>query len=318
MATRLEVRSYYRKIIGFLSAINAFWVMCISGLAIYISDFGELSPDTNAQISEFVLYGFYMTFFLGAFAILCLLIGGIVGMVSSSEGIFKFLMIISVMTSVFTVVFIYSTIYSLWFAKITWSASYAKTILYIGLALGLVVLAYSVTTIVMSILGRKYYDIGKKAPKDVSGEVKVARLNNKFTGITMASFIVMSLAIYLLCLYFKNDVKAYDALQYVDNSKYIGLFSRVFYAGIVMSVIQLVMTVLIFVKGSKTIMYANKIVLLGQCAVIAFYIIVSATAMGQEFSKRGYADSSYIIFSYLMVIINFIVAVRAFRQKLSE
>ena len=59
MATRIEVRDYYRKTIGFKSLINSLWLLCCAGLAIYISDYGELNPETNSNMNEMVLYGYY-------------------------------------------------------------------------------------------------------------------------------------------------------------------------------------------------------------------------------------------------------------------
>lgn len=317
MATRIEVRDYYRKTIGFVSLINSLWLLCCAGLAIYISDYGELNPESNPNMSEMVLYGYYAMFFIGAFMVLLLFVGGIVALKSNSESIFKMLMTSSAITGVLGAIFAYSTAYSLWWAGVEWNDTYSTTIMVISLVLGLITVVYSIFTIVMAFLGRKYYDNGRKTAKEAV-DIDKQRLNVKFTGYTMTSYILIALAVYALCLYFKNDIIEFDKIQGADNAKYIGLFNRVFIAGLVMSAIHIVMTVFVFVKGTKTIMYANKIVMMGQCAVTAFYILVSATALNMEFSKRGYADSSYIIFSYILLAINLAIAIRTFRMQVSE
>ena len=317
MATRKEVRDYYRKSIGFMALINAMWLLCISGLAIYISDFGELSPETNAQISELLLYGYYTTFFIGAFMVVMLFVGGIVGLKSQSEGVFKYLMTVSGITAILAAIFTFSVGYTMWGAKIDWEDSYTVVIFIISLVLGILTLVYSVFTIVMAVLGRRYYDIGKKSAKEAT-DIKIDRLNVKFTGYTMITYILFALVVYFFSLYFKNDVIAYDKLYADDNTRYINLFNRVFIAGLVMSAIHVVMTVFVFAKGTKQIVYANKIVLMGQTAVAAFYVLVTATALGKNFSKNGYADSAYIIFSYIFIITNLIIAIRAFKMKVNE
>lgn len=317
MATRIDVRDYYRKSIGISSLINALWMLCSAGLAIYISDYGELNPETNEKMNELVLYGYYATFFIGAFMVLILFIAGIVALKSNSESIFKMLMSVSIVTGVLGAIFSYSSAYSLWWAGVEWKDAYSKTIITISLILGLITLMYSVFTVVMAFLGSKYYDNGRKEAKEVV-DIKKQRLDVKFTGYTMVSYILIALAVYALSFYFKNDIIEFDRIQGANNAKYIGLFNRVFIAGVVMSVIHIVMTVFVFVKGTKTIMYANKIVMMGQCAVTAFYILVSATALDMEFSKRGYADASYIIFSYILIAINLAVAIRTFRMKISD
>ncbi len=317
MATRTEVRDYYRKSIGIASIVNALWMLCSAGLAIYISDYGELNPETNEKISELVLYGYYATFFIGAFMVLILFIAGIVALKSNSESIFKMLMSVSVVTGVLGAIFSYSSAYSLWWAGVEWSDTYSKTIIIISLILGILTVVYSVFTVIMAFLGKKYYDNGRKEAKEAV-DIKKQRLDVKFTGYTMVSYILIALAVYGLSLYFKNDIIEFDRIQGADNAKYIGLFNRVFIAGMVMSFIHAVMTVLVFVKGTNTIMYANKIIMMGQCAVTAFYILVSATALDMEFSKRGYADASYIVFSYILIAMNLAIAIRTFKMKISD
>ena len=316
MATRTDIRNYYRKSIGFISLINSLWLLCISGLAIYISDFGELSPETNSEMSEFLLYGYYATFFVGAFMVLLLFIGGIVALKSQSEGVFKFLIMISGVTLILAVIFIYSAAYTIWWSGVEWKDAYTMGILVISLVLGLLTFAYSLFTIIMAILGKRYYD-GKKNAKEAEG-VSLDRLNVKFTGYTMITYILIALAVYAFAFYFKSEIITYDDIQGASNTKWINLFNRVFIAGIVMSVIHAVMTVCVFVKGTKQIMYANKIVLMGQCAVTAFYIIVTIAIFNKSFTKINYPDPAYIIFSYILIGINLISAIRAFRMKVSE
>lgn len=317
MATRLEVRDYYRKSIGFMSLINTMWLLCIAGLAIYISEFGQLDPETNSKISELLLYGYYATFFFGGLMVLLLLIGSIVALKSKSEGVFKFLMTISGITLILAAIFTFSSIYTIWFAGVEWKDEYSLNILIISLVLGVLTCAYSVFTIIMGILGRRYYDTAKKPAKEAA-EVKLDRLNVKFTGYTMISYILLALAVYAFAYYFKQDIITYDEIQAESNTKYINLFNRVFIAGLVMSAIQLVMTVCIFLKGTKTIMYANKIVLMGQCAVTAFYMIVTFAIYNKTFTKLKFPDPAYIIFTYIIIAINLIIAIRAFRMKLNE
>ncbi len=318
MATRIELRDYYRKSMGIFATINAFWLLCISGLAIYISDYAELSPETNTEISEFLLYGFYATFLVGAIIVLLVLIGGIVALRSESEGVFKFLQTVSIVIAVISVVFTYSAAYSAWFAKVVWNDKGNLSIVIIGFVLGLITLAYSVMSVVLSVIGRKYYDIDKKKAKDVGNQVQVNRLNEKFTGYMMMTFLLFSLAVYAFSYYFKTEIIKFDDIQGENNAKYIGLFNRVFIAGLVMSVIQLVMTICVFVKGGKTIMYANKLIVIGQLAVIMFYIIVTIAINDKTFTKLNYPDMAYIIFSYLMIAVNLVIAIKTFRQKISD
>ena len=317
MATRTELRDYYRKSMGIFATINAFWMLCISGLAIYISDYAELSPETNTEISELLMYGFYATFFVGALIVLLVLIGGIVALRTNSEGVFRFLRTVSGITAIIAAVFTYSSAYAAWFAKVTWTDEENLVILVIGFILGCITLTYSVVTIVLSVLGRRYYDNGKKNAKE-AGEVKIERLNAKFTGYSMITFLLFSLATYAFSYYFKTEIMTFDKIQGEDNARYIGLFNRVFIAGLVMSVIQFVMTVCVFAKSSRTIMYANKIIVGGQLAVTAFYIIVTVAIYNKTFTKLNYPDMAYIIFSYIMIAVNLLIAVKAFRQKISE
>ncbi len=316
MATRTEIRNYYRKSIGFISLVNAFWLLCISGLAIYISDFGELAPETNKGISEFLLYGYYTTFFIGAFMFVLLLIGGIVGIKSESEGVFKFLLTVSVVTLLLGGLFTYSSAYSIWWADVDWKDTYTLAILFISLVLGLITFAFALFTIIMAVFGMRYYD-GRKEAKEAK-DISVARLNVKFTGYTMVAYILFALAIYAFALYFKNDIIAYDKLQGGESTRWINLFNRVFIAGIVMSVIHAVMTIFVFAKGNNQIMYANKIVLMGQCAVTAFYIIVTLAIWNKSFTKLNYPDPAYIIFSYIIIAINLVIAIRAFKMKFNS
>ncbi len=316
MATRTDIRNYYRKSMGFMSLINSLWLLCVSGLAIYISDFGELSPETNSEISEILLYGYYATFFVGAFMVLLLFIGGIVALKSQSEAVFKFLIMVSAITFILAGIFTYSAAYTIWWSGVEWKDTYTMSILVISLVLGVLTCAYSVFTIVMGILGKKYYD-GKKNAKEAEG-VSLDRLNVKFTGYTMITYIFIALAVYALAYYFKCEIATYDRIQGASNTKWINLFNRVFIAGIVMSVIHVVMTVCTFVKGTNQIMYAGKIVLMGQCAVTAFYIIVTIAIFNKSFTKINYPDPAYIIFSYILIGINLILAIRAFRTKVNE
>ncbi len=316
MATRTNIRDYYRKSIGFVSLINSLWLLCISGLAIYISDFGELSPESNSTISEMLLYGYYATFFVGAFMVLLLFVGGIVALKSQSEGIFKFLIMVSVVTLILAGLFTYSSAYTIWWSGVEWKDDYTMGILVISLVLGSITFVYSAFTIIMAILGRRYYD-GRKNAKE-AGNVNVDRLNVKFTGYTMITYILIALAVYAFSYYFKNEIITYDDIQGANNTKWINLFNRVFIAGIVMSIIHTVMTVCVFVKGTKQIMYANKIILMGQCAVTAFYIIVTIAIYNKSFTKINYPDPAYIIFSYILIGINLILAIRAFRTKVIE
>lgn len=316
MATRADIRDYYRKSVGFISLINTLWLLCISGLAIYISDFGELSPETNSEMNEFLLYGYYATFFIGAFMVLLLIVGGIIALKSQSEGVFKFLATVSIVTLIISGLFAYSSAYTIWWSGVEWKDAYTMGILVIGLVLGIVTFAYSLFIIIMAFLGMRYYD-GKKDAKEAK-DVNVGRLNVKFTGYTMITYILIALAVYALAFYFKNEITTYDDIQGASNTRWINLFNRVFIAGVVMSVIHAVMTVCVFVKGTKQIMHANKIVLMGQCAVTAFYIIVTIAIFNKSFTKINYPDPAYIIFSYILIGINLIIAIRAFRMRVSE
>lgn len=316
LATRLEVRDYYRKTIGFLSAVNAFWLLCISGLAIYISDFGELSPETNQEVSELLLYGYYATFFLGIFMVIMLFIGGIVAMKSNSEGIFKFLMIVSGITLILSGIFNVSVFTTLFKAGIEWKDTYSISIFVISLVLGIITFIYSLFTVIMAILGRRYYD-GRKDAKEVKN-IYADRLNVKFTGYTILTYILLAVAVYMFAFYFKNEIMIYDDNMAADNTKYISLFNRVFIAGLIMSVIQAVMAVLMFANSKKQIVYGNKILMVGQCAVTAFYILVCLTSLNKPFTKLNYPDPAYMIFSFIIIAVNLIIAIRTFRVKVSE
>lgn len=316
MATREDIRNYYRKSIGVVSLVNTMWLLCISGLAIYISDFGELSPETNSEMNEFLLYGYYATFFIGAFMVFLMLVGGIIAVKSQSEGVFKFLTTVSIITLIISGLFTYSSAYTIWWSGVEWKDAYTMGILVIGFVLGIITFVYSLFTIIMAFLGMRYYD-GKKDAKEAK-DVKLERLNVKFTGYTMISYILIALAVYALAFYFKNEIITYDDIQGASNTRWINLFNRVFIAGLVMSAIHTVMTVFVFVKGTKQIMYANKIVMMGQCAVTAFYIIVTIAIFNKSFTKINYPDPAYIIFSYILIGINLIFAIRAFRMKVSE
>lgn len=314
LANREDIRNYYRKSAGFLALISSIWLLVMSGLAIYISDMAEVSDVSNSFANEAALYGYYGTFFFGIIIVLLLIVGGLIGIVSKSEAIFKFLRIMSFLSALISAIYFVSIYVTFFNSDTNWTNGFTVAIFWISFVSSIINFVASVTVFVLTVKGLKYYDGGKKMIKDAP-EITKERLDRKFIGYNMLAFIALSVCVYMLSLYFKFEIISYDDSFAADNTKYINLFNRVFIAGMVFSAIHMVITVCLFATDKWQIMYGNKIALLGQMAASAFFVIICVSSFSKDFVKSNAPDAAYMYFAFVIIGINIIMSIKAFRAK---
>ena len=309
---RIEMRNYYRKCAGYLSLMNAIFVMVASCLAIYIADFDELDVDEGTGV--IMLNGLYFVFVVGAVFAVISLVAGIMSVRGNGEGIFHFQRFISFVIAALMFFSFIISIYVVRNQEIEWNGeSRAVTAVYLIVSLFAVV--YGILTFLYSHGGMKYYDSGKKFAKDAP-DMDAGRPARVELGIALMCGAVLNIAIAFLAYYFRNMIRYYDKTMVEQNQGFSGFYTALFVMGLAVAGISIIISVLHFVINKNELLKAGLAAALGNALYLLVFMAASGIAMTKDFVKSQSPDVSYIIFAFLLCIFSILYLIAAIGKVL--
>lgn len=297
---RIEMRDYYRKCAGLLSLMNAAFVFVGACLAIYIADFFETYADEgNALVA---LNGMYAVFVIGLVFAVMTLIAGIVSVKGHGEGVFNFQKFLSVI--LFALMLVSSLIAVLVRVnkEVDWSGE-TRTMTTIYVIVSILSVIFSVVTFIYAIAGSKYYDKSKSFAKDVPEGMEETRpviVENGIAGICAS---LMGAFVAGMFLYFSNMIQYYDETMVENNRAFSGFFYVMFIVGLALAAVYLIISGLTFKVKNAMLYKVDMAVALLNLVYIVVMVFSLVVAMTQDFVKSQCPDVAYIIFSFVLLVI---------------
>ncbi len=299
---RREVREYYRKSVGLFVLISSLFIIVASALAIYVSDFAEMSTKTNDDASNLALYGLYTAFMFGAIITIVYWILGIKHLKDDSEGTMRFQKLPSMISILIGVLCFGISISTYTKTNESWDEYTTVIFALLGLS-GLVTIILNIIILIFMYKCLSFYD-DRKLAKDVPEKMTMVGNNIKRIGYFAFMYSLIGVCIAFMSMYFSKQIVQFDE-QFVDSNE---LFSTGYFVTYIVMIGLIICSValgiaLIVLNKKKVLVLASKILFIINCLSMLVFVILSVVSMSKKFVESSYPDISYIIFSLVLVII---------------
>ncbi len=301
-----DIREYYGKSTGLLSFMNLIFVTVIAAMGIYIADIVSSSTEEN----ETQVFALYTVFIIGAILIILIAISCFMGRKGEYEAAFRFRKLLSVLSFAIGMLSLIVSVSTIVSTYEEWSDGYTASIFLIQLAGSIFTVATSVAIFLLVINGVKYYDT-KKVAKDIPENMTLEKNNKRYMFIINLSYIVLSVSIFLMSLFFASEIDTFSVLDLSDNSKYSQIYEIIAIAGIITTVAVFLSGLLLLVINNKKMYLLTRITYLINTLVQLVFIVYSLTNISKDFVKANYPDMTYIIFCIILAFVSGVFAMKS-------
>lgn len=293
-----EVREYYAAATRLLTFMNILFILVISGLGIYIADI--MSGDEADDAKVFCLY---TVFIIGAVLSFLLIIACIMGRKGEYEAALKLRRLLSVIAAVIGVLSFGVSLVTILQTCEKWEDGYTAAVFLIQLAGSILAVVCSITIFVLAHRGSRCYD-SKKLAKDIPDGMTVEKNNKKYMLFRNISQIILSASVYLLALYFANEINAYSVQSYADYGKYEQVYRYIFVIGMVLCAALFIAGIIMQVFKDKRLCRLNAVIFIITVVLEAVFAVYSLLNISQRFVKANRPDVTYIVFGIILTIIS--------------
>lgn len=300
-----DIREYYGKSTGLLSFMNLIFVMVISGIGIYIADI--MSEDAENETKVFCLY---TVFIVGTILAILLIISCFMGRKGDYEAAFRFRKLLSAVGFVIGALSLIVSGTAIVETYKEWSDSYTASIFIIQLAGSIFTVAANILMFVLAVKGGRYYD-SKSLAKDIPENMTTEKNNKKYMFIINLSYIVMSVSVFLLSLYFANEIDNFSIQDLTDNSKYSEIYRIIFKAGIVTSALVFISGIMVLILKNKKVYSAGRVSYLVNTVAQLAFVIYSLINIPKDFVKAQCPDITYIVFGIILTAVSVVLAMKS-------
>lgn len=301
-----EVREYYGKSTGLLSFMNLIFVMVIGGMGIYIADI--MSANDENQTKVFCLY---TVFVVGLILAILLIISCFMGRNGNYETALRFRRLLAVIGCVIGIISLMVSAVTIAETYKEWEEGYTFAIFIIQLVGSILAVAACITLFVFSAAGGKYYD-SKKAAKDIPEAMTAEKNKRKYMFLINISYVVLSVSVFLLSLYFAVEIDSYSIQDLTDNSRYSSIYEIIFKAGLITTILVFASGVLLLCVKSQKVYALSKAAYIVNTIVQAVFVIYSILNISKDFVKAQYPDITYIVFGIILAVISFVFAMKSY------
>ncbi len=293
---RTDIRNHYGKcaaMLGFLHCLLVFAAACI---AVYAADFDELKAETGNAV--LVRNGLYVVLVVGLIFSLLELVGSLLLAKKGSEGAMSYQRFVTFITCFLMAVAAVLAVLVLRNGEIDWDSE-KRAMLSILLVAGLIGTCMAAAIFMCCIKGLKYYDRGKKLAKDVSDREEGSYIQTQI-GISFLCTGILNLSVSFLCFFFSNMIKNFEK----THQGFYMCYRILFLIGVLM-VLEIVFAAFLNVRSSgRNTKGLNRITAIANQGYLLVFSFAGIFSLGQDFVKNDSPDSSYFIFSFILVIIS--------------